>query len=219
MRNILFTIIFTSIFLTNLYPQNTGTYEDPIIDSDMSTEQAFNGLSSKCPLYIKNRQCLITVKYFSFDGKIHQGQLVIDIDLTDDIEFAFEEALKEEFPIYSVIPMSDIRFRKNGGWDDNTSMEANNTSCFNYRRITGGRELSLHALGRAIDINPMQNPYIKGRIVLPGNSVYDPAVSGTLTNDSVIVKALISRGWIWGGNWTELKDYQHLEKSGANSRF
>jgi hypothetical protein len=213
-------IIFTSIFLTGLYSQNnTGTFENPIIDSYISIEQVFNGLSSNCPLYIKNRQCLITVKYYSFDGKIHQGQLVIDIDLADDIEFAFEEALKEKFLVYSVIPISDVRFRKNGGWDDNTSMKANNTSCFNYRRITGGQKLSMHALGRAIDINPLQNPYIKGKLVLPSNSVYDPAVSGTLTNDSVIVKALVSRGWIWGGNWTELKDYQHLEKSSASSRF
>jgi hypothetical protein len=155
---------------------------------------------------------LITVKYYSFDGKIHQGQLVIDIDLADDIEFAFEKALEERFQIYSVIPMSDVRFRKNGKWDDNTSMEANNTSSFNYRRITGGREFSLHAFGRAIDINPIQNPYVKGKQVLPVNSVYDPAVGGTLTNDSVIVKALVSRGWVWGGSWAGLKDYQHLEK-------
>jgi hypothetical protein len=138
--------------------------------------------------------------------------LVIDKDLAGDIEFAFEEALKEKFPIYSVIPISHNSFRKNGRWDDNASMEANNTSCFNYRRITGGQNLSLHALGRAIDINPVQNPYINGNMSLPINSGYDPAVDGTLTNDSVIVKSLISRGWEWGGNWTSLKDYQHLEK-------
>jgi len=178
----------------------------------MSIKQAFQGLSSDCPQYVRARQCLVTVKYFSFDYRIHQGQLVIDEDLKDDIEFAFKEALKEGFQIYSVIPISYVDFRKNGKWDDNASMEANNTSCFNYRKITDGQNLSLHAFGRAIDINPVQNPYIRKNVKLPANSVYDPEVSGTLTNDSAIVKSLVSRGWVWGGNWTKLKDYQHLEK-------
>jgi len=194
-----------------------GTYDNPIIDSDMSIRQAFQGLPSDCPQYIENRQRLITVKYYSFDGRIHQGQLVIDKDLTDDIIFAFEEALKEKFPIYSVIPMSHKNFRINGKWDDNASMEANNTSCFNYRKITGSQNLSLHASGRAIDINPMQNPYIRRNVILPMNSSYNPLISGTLTNNSAIVRTLVSRGWVWGGNWTDLKDYQHLEKSIRNS--
>jgi len=202
-------IVLVPIIIT---ANDIGTYDNPIIDSDMSVEQAFQGLPSDCPRYIKDRQRLITVKYYSFDGMIHQGQLVIDMDLTDDIEFAFEEALKERFPIYSVIPMSHSDFRRKGRWDDNASMEANNTSCFNYRKITGGQNLSLHAFGRAIDINPVQNPYIRKNVILPANYVYAPETIGTLTNNSVIVRSLVSRGWVWGGNWTDLKDYQHLEK-------
>ncbi|MDR0320014.1 MAG: M15 family metallopeptidase [Treponema sp.] len=178
----------------------------------MTYDQAFDGLPVNCPTHIKERQRLITVKYYSFDNKIHQGQLVIDVDLVEDIEFAFEEALKEEFPINSVIPISYESFRRNGRWDDDLSMEANNSSAFNYRTITGGQVLSMHARGRAIDINPMQNPYIRGRITLPANSVYNPEIEGTLTDDNVIVRTLVSRGWSWGGNWTALKDYQHLEK-------
>ena len=189
-----------------------GTYENPIIDSDMSYEQAFEGLSAHCPLNIKNRQRLINVKYYSFDNRIHQGQMVIDRDLADDIEFAFREALKEKFPVNSVIPISHVSFRGNGLWDDNLSMEANNSSCFNYRTITGRQTISLHASGRAVDINPLQNPYIRGNTVLPVNSYYNPDVRGTLTRESIIVRSLLSRGWKWGGNWTSPKDYQHLEK-------
>ena len=190
----------------------SGTYENPIIDSDMSFEEALEGLSANCPLNIRDRQCLIDVKYFSFDNRIHQGQLVIDRDLADDIEFAFEEALIENFPISSVIPISHISFRKNDMWDDNLSMEANNTSCFNYRTITGSRNISLHASGRAVDINPLQNPYVRGNTVLPANSSYNPDDRGTLTSDNIIVRTLVSRGWEWGGNWSSPKDYQHLEK-------
>ena len=189
-----------------------GTYENPIIASNMTYEQAFDGLSADCPSNIKNDQRLITIKYYSFDNKIHQGQLVIHKDLVDDVKFAFEQALKEKFPIYSVIPISHVSFRRNGRWDDNASMKANNTSGFNYRTIAGTQTLSMHALGRAIDINPVQNPYIRGNVVLPANSRYDPNVRGTLTSENVIVRTLISRGWVWGGNWTTLKDYQHLEK-------
>jgi hypothetical protein len=213
MKKLVNSIILLLSLLDFLYSEDIiGSYKNPIIDSNMTYEQALDGLSIECPAQIKNRQRLVTVKYYSFDNRVHQGQLIIDKDLAGDIEFAFEEALKEKFPIYSVIPISHSSFRKNGRWDDDASMEANNTSCFNYRRITGSQNLSLHALGRAIDINPVQNPYINGNMVQPINSCYDPTVKGTFTNNSAIVKSLLSRGWIWGGNWTSLKDYQHLEK-------
>src|SRR6266404_1174032 len=131
-----------------------GTSKHPIIDSRITKSEAFDGLDPKCPKEIRERQRVVKLKYYSADGKIHQGQLVIDACLKDDIKKVFALALKEHFPIYSVIPISDRRFRKDGRWDDELSMEANNTSAFNYREITGGGRLSNHAYGRAVDINP-----------------------------------------------------------------
>jgi peptidoglycan L-alanyl-D-glutamate endopeptidase CwlK len=189
-----------------------GTSKHPIIDSRMTESEAFDGLDPKCPTEIRERQRVVKLKYYSADGKIHQGQLVIDAALRDDIKKVFALALKERFPIYSVIPISDRRFRKDGRWDDELSMEANNTSAFNYREITGGGRLSNHASGRAIDINPFQNPYIKGDIVLPRGATYDPSIAGTFTSDHPIVRAFLELGWVWGGNWTSPKDYQHFEK-------
>ena len=196
------------------YAQNphTGTSKHPIIDSRMTESEAFDGLDPKCPEEIRKRQRIVKVKYYSSDGKIHQGQLVIDASLKDDIKKVFALALKERTPIYSVIPISDKRFRKNGRWDDELSMEANNTSAFNYREITGGGRLSNHAYGRAIDMNPFQNPYIKGDLILPRGSKYDPSSAGTFTSDHPIVRAFLQLGWVWGGNWTSPKDYQHFEK-------
>src|SRR5438445_6855047 len=127
-----------------------GTKKHPIIDSQMTEKEAFDGLDPKCPDEIRKRQRLVTVKYYSMDQQIHQGQLVIDRDLKSDIKKVFALALKDRFPIYSVIPISDKRFRKDNRWDDELSMEANNTSAFNYREITGGGRLSTHASGRAI---------------------------------------------------------------------
>jgi peptidoglycan L-alanyl-D-glutamate endopeptidase CwlK len=199
---------------------NKGTLDNPIIDSQMSDREAFDGLpdckpgtpKNLCPEEIRKRQRIVTVKYYSSDALIHQGQLVIDKDLVDDIEKVFKLALEEKFPIKSVIPMSHKDFRKDGRWDDNLSMEANNTSAFNYRLTTGGGSLSKHATGRAFDINTRQNPYIKGSTILPKNGKYDPSDPGTLTADHPNVKLFLKLGWTWGGNWASLKDYQHFEK-------
>ena len=189
-----------------------GTARHPIIDSKISKKEAFDGLDPKCPDDIRKRQRLVTVKYYSSDKLIHRGQLVIDVDLKNDIKKVFALTLKEHFPIYSVIPISAKRFRKDNRWDDELSMGANNTSAFNYREITGGGRLSNHAYGRAIDINTFFNPYIKGNIILPRGATYDPKIEGTFTADNPIVREFIRLGWDWGGNWTSPKDYQHFEK-------
>jgi peptidoglycan LD-endopeptidase CwlK len=189
-----------------------GTLKHPIIDSRMSKREAFDGLDPKCPDEIRKRQRLITVKYYSTDKQIHQGQLVIDVDLKSDIKKVFALALKQRFPIYSVIPISDKRFRKDNRWDDELSMEANNTSAFNYREVTGGGRLSNHAYGRAIDINTLLNPYIKANIILPHGATYDPTVVGTFTSETPLVREFLRLGWVWGGSWTSPIDYQHFEK-------
>ena len=189
-----------------------GSLKDPVIDSRMTKKEAFDGLDPNCPDNIRKRQRLITVKYYSFDRKVHQGQLVIDKELVRDIETVFKYIIKEHFPVNSVIPISDKRFRKNGRWDDDLSMIADNSSSFNYRPVTGGTRLSNHAYGRAVDINTFQNPYVKGSIILPPGSKYDPTVEGTFAPASPIVKLFLQLGWAWGGNWTSPRDYQHFEK-------
>lgn len=194
-----------------------GPQEAPVIvDSQMTEQEAFDGLDPACPAEIRNKQKIVVVTYYSDDGKLHRGQLVIDGELEQDIKKVFEVVLRERTPIRSVIPASHPRFRLNGRWDDNLTMEANNTSAFNYRAKTGGGSLSVHAYGRAIDINPLINPYIsvrkRRRTVQPKGAQYDPKVPGTLTATHPIVRTFIELGWQWGGNWKNPKDYQHFEK-------
>jgi len=187
-----------------------GTIENPIVDSNIALAEA---LRKFAPPEFKDKQRILDVLYYSFDGRIHKGQLVVDQRLVSDIRQVFQVALEDKFPINSVIPISHDRFHKHGEWNnDDQSMLANNTSAFNYRKVTGGKKLSMHSYGFAIDINPIQNPYIKGDILLPEGAVYDPAKPGTLTRDCPVVKAFISLGWTWGGDWKSLKDYQHFEK-------
>lgn len=187
-----------------------GTIQNPIIDSNITLSEA---LRKYAPPEFKERQTIIDVLYYSFDGEVHRGQIVIDKRLAGDIEEVFRVAFESKFPIGSIVPVSHDRFNVRGEWNaDNQSMKSNNTSGFNYRKVTGGKGLSMHAYGYAIDINPVQNPYIKGGIVLPPGAVYDPDSPGTFTRDCPIVKTFLNLGWTWGGNWKTLKDYQHFEK-------
>ncbi len=156
-----------------------GTPENPIIDSAISLAEA---LKKEAPPEFKARQRMLDVLYYSFDGKIHKGQVVIEDRLVGDIREVFRVAFEDKFPINSVIPISHEKFFKEGKWnEDDQSMLSNNSSAFNYRSVTGGTSLSKHAFGFAIDINPVQNPYFKADIVLPPDAVYDINKPGTLT--------------------------------------
>ncbi len=191
-----------------------GTREDPIVDAAMTEAEALEGLDTDCPRQIWSRQRIATLVYYSFDGKVHRGQLVIDRELEADVAEVFELAFELRFPICSVIPISDPRFRRHDLWDDGLSMEANNTSAFNYRKAVGCAGLSPHAFGRAIDINPIQNPYLDEQVVLPPEARYDPTVPGTLAADHPLVRAFLEHGWRWGGEWHAHPDYHHFDKVG-----
>ena len=154
-----------------------------IIDSNLTRNEALAGVAAACLTSVCKNQRLVDVRYYAFDGKIHQGQLVIDKSLVLDIQAVFDFALKSRFPMQSVIPMAAPQFRHYQHWDDGLSMAANNTSAFNYRLSTGGKQLSKHAYGRAIDINPWLNPYVKGHVTLPAGATYVPHRPGTLTAD------------------------------------
>ncbi len=149
---------------------------------------------------------LINVRYVSFDGSLHSGQIVMHRDLARDVEAFFKLLLEKRFPVKKVVPIVAY------GWDDNASMESNNTSGFNYRTKIGSDELSLHC-GHAFDLNPCQNPFYKDGSVSPVGAVYDPSVSGTLVRGSEEVAFLLERGWAWGGDWTDPIDYQHFQKA------
>jgi hypothetical protein len=185
---------------------------EPIVDSQMSVDKALTALHPDCPRHIRDRQEIVDVVYYSFDSCLHRGQVLIDRELADDIRYIFGIARSVKFPIASVIPIASSRFRKDGRWDDQLSMQANNTSAFNYRETTSGEKLSDHALGWAIDINPVQNPYINGDIIQPQGANYNPLAPGTLTAESPVVQAFLDLGWQWGGDWRHQKDYQHFAK-------
>jgi peptidoglycan L-alanyl-D-glutamate endopeptidase CwlK len=175
-----------------------------IIDSRMTLDEALEGVS--IPPALKNDLDIVNVYYYSFDNKLHSGQIVIRKKLSKDIIDIFKEIQAAHFPINKAVPI--VKYN----WSDIASMEDNNTSAFNYRMVKSTRLISSHAKGTAIDINPLLNPQIKHGRVLPPGIVYDPSKPGTLTAGCVVVRAFIKRGWQWGGYWQTTKDYQHFEK-------
>jgi peptidoglycan L-alanyl-D-glutamate endopeptidase CwlK len=170
----------------------------------MTLAQALEG--SPAPSDILSSQTLLNIPFLDFEGQTQVGQLVLHRDLAPDVVELFRLLLLDRFPLGQMTPV--VAF----DWSDDLSMESNNCSAFNFRVKVGKTELSAHAMGRALDINPRQNPYIRGNKVLPPHAAYDPTAPGTLTPDSRAVAFLESRGWTWGGTWNTLKDYHHFEK-------
>lgn len=189
-----------------------GADEIPVIDSNMTREEAMKGVARECPDSLEEQIDLVDVIYYSFDGKLHRGQLLIHRDLRGEVDLLFRVMREHRFPIGSVIPLSAPQFVENGSWSDDLSMKANNTSAFNYRNIQNTDVTSFHGLGRAIDINPMQNPSIADGLVSPLGATYELSSPGTLSAGHPVVNAFLELGWQWGGFWRRPKDYQHFEK-------
>jgi hypothetical protein len=164
-----------------------------------------------CPVAVADLR-LVTVTHLRFDGRPARGQLVVHRDAAAAVVRVFRTLLAARFPV------AQVRTVEAYGGDDARSMAANNTSAYNCRRTTGGNGWSEHALGRALDVNPVQNPYVRGTTVLPqaGRAYVDrarPRPGMVLAGDPV-VRAFAAVGWEWGGSWTGSKDFQHFSASG-----
>lgn len=169
----------------------------------MSLDEALAG--KEIPIEIRNNLTIIRVPFFSFEGKVEEGQLVIHKELAEEVLNIFEKLKQMRFPIKQIVPVVAY------AWDDDASMAANNSSAFNYRTIYGTNRLSNHSYGRAIDINPVQNPFVRNDgEVTPNGARYDTTTPGTV--DDKIADVFKLFGWSWGGDWSDRKDWQHFEK-------
>lgn len=184
--------------------------EDIIIDSALTLKEALIG--TKAPEEIIKNLSIIDMDYISFDNKQHRGQLVVNSDVADELREIFAQLLVWRFPIAKAVPLVFYN------WSDEDSMADNNSSGFNYRVIYSSQELSNHSYGLAIDINPVQNPYVAldGKM-FPDGVAYNPSKPGTLAEKDQVVSLFESRGWDWGGKGVRvgnsiLTDWQHFQK-------
>ncbi len=158
----------------------------------------------------------VHIIHYDFDGNLAEGELICHNSIAEDLVEIFYDLYASEYQIEKVTLIENY----NG--DDTASMADNNTSCFNYRVVDGTKSLSKHALGLAIDINPLYNPYIRydkkgGQTVSPveGEAYADRTVSFPykIDPDDLCYRLFTEHGFTWGGNWNSSKDYQHFQKA------
>ena len=163
----------------------------------------------------------LRITYLDFNGNTQLGEMVIHKRLALDVMKIFQRIFVGKFPICQMRLIDDFGYEGISLEDlDKRSAEANNTSAYCFRTITGDpTRLSMHA-GFAVDVNPLQNPYVKGEVVLPESGrAYldrDKPAPGLITRDDLVYEAFKELGWDWGGDWYTLKDFQHFEKARDN---
>lgn len=164
-----------------------------------------------CPVSLGQLR-LLRLSYWGFDHAVHQGELIVNASAAESLTEAFRQLFAARFPIRQMRVVDDF------GGDDERSMLADNTSAFNCRLVPGTSAWARHAYGLAVDINPFENPEIRG-----GEA--DPPAAAAWADRSRSSPAMIREGdsawlafhaigWTWGGDWSSLKDYQHFSANG-----
>jgi hypothetical protein len=168
--------------------------------------------SPNCPVSLDELR-YVTVSFWGFDAKPHTGELVINRAYAQDIVSVFRKLYAARFPIEEMrlVTTADLNAHPTG--------DGNDTSAFVCRAAVGQTRWSEHAYGRAIDINPFQNPYVKDDLVLPelASAYVDRSDkrAGMIFPGDVIANAFAAIGWGWGGSWRHSKDYQHFSSTGT----
>jgi D-alanyl-D-alanine carboxypeptidase len=164
-----------------------------------------------CPAPLRDLR-LLTLDYRGFGGTIRQGKLIIHKGPAWRIKLVFRELFYAGFRMRRMVPIDRY------GGDDHRSMNANNTSGFNCRFVSGTSTWSQHAYGKAIDINPIQNPWVNGSYVSPttGAPFADRSrhAIGMIHGGDKVVRAFADANWKWGGYWIGAKDYMHFSRNG-----
>ncbi len=218
MRRVATVALVAAVFLaTAQVPVGAGT--SPTFDGTIERIPAdlrlwMIGLSwhRGCPVPIESLR-LLHVDYWGFDGGEHRGRLIVHWRQARPVLHVFHVLFNHRFSIKRIL------LPEKYGANDHHLMVHNVTSAFNCRWRAGQPGVwSEHAYGRAIDINPVQNPYVVGDHVSPprGRAYLDRAqdLIGMIHARDVVIRAFARIGWEWGGNWTSLKDYQHLSSTG-----
>lgn len=157
----------------------------------------------------------IRTLHWDYDQKIHIGEMVCNKDISNDLVEIFKALYEVRYPIHQMVLPDEYDA------DDERQMQANNSSCFCYRPIAGSKTLSKHALGMAVDLNTLYNPYVRRRkngtlFIQPSNaSQYINRAANfpyKIDKNDLAYKLFKKHGFRWGGDWTSHKDYQHFDR-------
>lgn len=203
------------------YPDRT-TYKEGFFYEPLSeaVKERITGISypeSGCTVPYDDLN-YVGLKYIDFEGKEQTGELICNKAVAQDMTEIFYELYRNEYRL------ERVRLIDEYGGDDTASMADNNTSCFNYRVVDGTSNLSKHAYGLAIDVNPYYNPYVvfqrnadgSDYISPPGSEVYadrSQSFAYKIDENDLCYRLFTEHGFTWGGNWNSTKDYQHFQKT------
>jgi hypothetical protein len=209
------TLLLTGIPVAPVHAATRPDYTATIERLPKGIRAWMNGVSWRpgCPVPLRDLR-LIRLRYWGFDRLAHRGRLVVHADVARKVVRIFRRLYIQSFPI------RQMRLVDYYGADDRTSMEHDNTSAFNCRWRAGQPGVwSQHAYGRAIDVNPVENPYVWSGGVSPSNGA--PFVDrsdrrrGMIFHGDGVWWAFRYQSWEWGGDWRDVKDYQHFSRNGS----
>ena len=200
-------------------PSTDPENHEPTFAAEEISDEVFERMRGKsypedCPVELSELRYL-RLSYKDIDGNSHEGEMVCNASIADKLVEIFRTLYENDYPIEHMSLVDDYDA------DDETSMSANNTSCFNFRYISGTKKISKHGEGLAVDINPRYNPYVKEK----DGSIHVEPVSGAAYTDRALefdykidendlaYKLFTEAGFTWGGSWKSVKDYQHFEYS------
>jgi hypothetical protein len=195
-------------------PERPGVFDGRVSRIDVETRKRMTGVSWRpgCPVGFGELR-LLRVDHWGFDGRPHRGRLVVHRAYAQSMVRGIRRLYRLRFPIHQ------MRLVDAYGGDDRRSMAADNTSAFNCRFVAGTTRWSEHAYGRALDLNPIENPYVtaSGYVSPPAGAPFarrDRHAEGMVHRRGPVVAAFAAIGWEWGGNWPWPKDYQHFSATG-----
>lgn len=193
-----------------------GFYYEPLTDAVIERITGISYPEEGCTVPYEDLH-YVGLRYIDFNGQEQTGELICNKAIAQDMVEIFHELYRNEYRIESVRLIDEY------GGDDTASMAENNTSCFNYRVVDGTTNLSKHAYGLAIDVNPYYNPYVvfhrnadgSDYISPPGSEIYadrSQSFACKIDENDLCYRLFTAHGFTWGGNWNSTKDYQHFQK-------
>ena len=199
--------------LNPTYENNKEQFFISEIPDDIFEKMQGKSYKADCTLPRENLR-YIHVLHVGFDNQVHEGELVVNKDIADDVLEIFKELYESGYQIEKVRLVDEYNA------DDEASMSDNNSSAFNFRFISHTTKISKHGMGMAVDINTLYNPYVK---TVDGELSIEPAnaadyvdrskdFSHKIDHDDLCYKLFTEHGFEWGGDWMHSKDYQHFEK-------
>ncbi len=168
-----------------------------------------------CPVPLRDLR-VVTVRYHGFDAEVHAGLLVLNERVAGDVLWVFRRLFRHDFPIRDVALAHRWHPTRPSDWYDTSDR----TASFNCRPVTNGTTLSQHSYGWAVDVNPLENPYVNGdgTVLRRAAKPYldrSQNLPGMIHPGDLVVRSFARIGWSWGGDWHTLKDYMHFSLTGG----